>query len=270
MGLRLGLLLAVLTALATVSAGSSCSAGSYRNAQTGQCTPCPATSYTSTQNNQPQCNRCRICSDGKFSIQFPCLATSNTICGCKPGYMCTTKNCKSCKPHLKCKKGQEVKQEGHSFRDTRCKDCESGTYSDRENGVCTPWTDCSAKGLQVVRNGSRIEDVICGSSLITPVAATNPRSPKLRTPVHPKDNKSDGIVAIIAIVLLPCIFIPFILYVMMQTRRMQNSTSKDLKKNEEFLFALTADDRCSCHCPEEEIGDWQLRQETTPKPPEWS
>ncbi|XP_051895432.1 tumor necrosis factor receptor superfamily member 9-like [Pristis pectinata] len=264
--------------LATVVADSSCPAGSFRNIHTGQCSPCPATTYSVSPNNQSQCSRCRMCTGGKFEILHPCLATSNTVCGCKQGFMCTGKDCKSCKPHMKCKKGQEVEQKGDSFRDTKCKDCKSGTYSDTVDGVCKPWTDCSAKGLQVVRNGSRSENVMCGSPLTTPVPITNPGWFKPRTPTQPdrpkiQDNKNDGIVAVIAIVLLPCVFIPFTLYVVIQSKRKQKPIPMDMKSNdvlEELPFALTVttDDRCSCHSPEEETGDWQLRQETTPKPPE--
>ncbi|XP_072101086.1 tumor necrosis factor receptor superfamily member 9-like [Mobula birostris] len=269
--MEMGPWMVLFAVLTNVFAQSSCPAGSFRNIQTGQCTFCPATTYTDHENNKTQCNRCRMCTGGEFEIIYPCIATANTICQCKQGFMCTRSDCKSCKAHRKCKKGQEVTQKGDSFKDTQCKDCENGMYSDTENGVCKPWTDCSAKGLQVVRNGSRTEDVMCGSP---PTVATtsqgwgNHRTLMPPDPPRSQDNKNDGIIAVISVVLLPCVFIPFMLFVMVQSKKKQKPDQLVVKNFEDFPLSFKDNDVCSCHSPEEETGDWQLRQETTPKPPE--
>ncbi|XP_059807634.1 tumor necrosis factor receptor superfamily member 9-like [Hypanus sabinus] len=272
--MEMGPCVVLFAVLTTVFAQSSCPPGSFRDIHTDQCKICPATTYTDQPNNNSQCKRCHMCTGGQFEILHPCLATANTVCGCKQGFMCTRSDCKSCKPQRKCKKGQEVTQKGNSFKETQCKDCENDMYSDTEDGVCKPWTDCSAKGLQVVRNGSRTEDVTCGS--FPTVATTSQGRGKYRTLIpsdHPrnKDNKNDGIVAIIAIILLPCVFIPFMLFMMAQSKRKQDPDQLVVKNIEDFPLTFTVPkdiDVCSCHSPEEETGDWQLRQETTPKPPE--
>ncbi|XP_078281388.1 tumor necrosis factor receptor superfamily member 9-like [Rhinoraja longicauda] len=268
----LALLMAMIGA---VSAQHLCDKGTFRDSRTGQCTPCPATSYTSTPNNQSHCNRCRMCSVGKFQTRFQCLAFADTVCGCQDGFMCTRHNCKSCKAHTTCKRGQQVEREGDSFKDRQCQDCQSGTFSNQDNGICKPWTDCSAKGLRVARNGSSTEDVTCAAPLASPVAATSSNWSKHRTPTHhdqPRSqDKYNGIAVIIAIVLVPCVSIPFALYVVMQTKRAQKKPVElAVKNNEDVPFALVVpvDNRCSWHCPEEEMGDWQLRQETAPKRPE--
>ncbi|XP_032904163.1 tumor necrosis factor receptor superfamily member 9 [Amblyraja radiata] len=176
----------VMAMIGAVAAQHLCAKGMFRDSKTGQCTPCPATSYTSTMNNQSHCNRCRMCAVGKSQTLFPCLATSNTVCECKEGYMCTRSDCKACKPHTTCKRGQRVEGEGDSFKDRRCRDCRSGTFSNQDNvGTCTPWTDCSATGLRVARNGSSTEDATCGAPLATPAAATSSNWSKHRTPTHP-------------------------------------------------------------------------------------
>uniref|UniRef100_UPI00398F3203 tumor necrosis factor receptor superfamily member 9-like n=1 Tax=Pristiophorus japonicus TaxID=55135 RepID=UPI00398F3203 len=265
----------VLLVLQTSGAGIPCSAGWFQS-PTGQCTPCPAGSFTESTNSRPTCTRCQQCLIGKFVIEQPCMASSNTKCQCAEGYMCRGKDCKACIAHKVCKKGQEVQHKGDSKRDTVCRDCRNGTYSDTPGRACKPWTDCSAKGLQVVRSGSRTEDVLCGAPLTTPMVLTNSGRPTNRTPkqtdnprIKDEKKRNEGIAGIIAIILLPCVFLPFTLYIAVQSKKKQKHFPLDVMNQEDLPVALVmaADDRCSCHCPEEEMGDWQLRQETTAKPP---
>ncbi|XP_038629601.1 tumor necrosis factor receptor superfamily member 9-like [Scyliorhinus canicula] len=175
-----------------------------------------------------------------------------------------------------CGKGQEVQEKGDSFKDTICSDCVHGTYSDTEGGACKPWTDCLAERRQVTRNGSRMGDQICGAPLpLTTVRSSSDR-PTSRTPKQTDKPliegtaKNEGIAGIVAIIVLPCVFVPFTVYVAVQNRKKQKQLPLDVLNNEDLPVALVtaADDRCSYHCPEEEVGDWQLRQETNPKPPE--
>ncbi|XP_067873314.1 tumor necrosis factor receptor superfamily member 9-like [Heterodontus francisci] len=276
MELALLLFVLILWVNINMSSGSDCPAGSFLNFNSGQCIPCPAGSYTASPNTRRSCHRCQQCLGGKFLILAPCTGTSNTKCRCVEGFMCTTMDCRSCAAHKVCKKGQEVQQKGDSFNDTICSDCRNGTYSDTGVGVCKPWTDCLARGLEVARNGSRTEDVRCGSPLTTPMVPTSSGQPANRTPKQPGNptiegkRKNEEIAGIIAIILLPCIFIPFSLYIAVLTKKKQKHLPPYLMNQEDLPVALitAGDDRCSCHCPEEEVGDWQLRQETTPKPPE--
>ncbi|XP_020368915.1 tumor necrosis factor receptor superfamily member 9-like [Rhincodon typus] len=269
-------LLLVLFLLVKISSGKDCPAGWYLNSKNQECTPCPAGSYTENPNHGHSCNRCRQCIGGKFLILASCTSISNTKCQCVEGFMCTNKECKSCEAHKVCKKGQQVQQKGDSFRNTVCSDCRNGTYSDREGGVCKPWTDCSAKRLQVLRNGSQTEDAICGAPVTVPQLLTTSVRPTIGTPRQPDNpliedaTKNEGIVGIAALILLSCSFIPFTLYLAVQNRKKKKHLALDVTNHEDLPVALmtVGDDRCSCHCPEEEVGDWQLRQETTPKPPE--
>ncbi|XP_078415365.1 tumor necrosis factor receptor superfamily member 9-like [Cetorhinus maximus] len=267
-------LLALLVLSAKVTLGSDCSAGSFLNSQNEQCTTCPTGSYTESPNRSHSCKRCQLCYGGKFLILAPCTATSNIKCSCVEGFKCTNTKCTSCEAHKVCKKGQEMQKKGDSIRDTICRDCRHGTYSDTEGGVCKPWTDCLAEGLQVMRNGSQTEDNKCRVPLTTPTIPTSSVRLITRTPkqsVKPSEDESqiEGIAGIFAIVLLLCVFIPFGLFTVIQKIK-QKHLPLDVVNHEDLPVALmtAVDDRCSYHCPEEEMGDWQLRQETTPKPPE--
>ncbi|GCC36977.1 hypothetical protein chiPu_0015477 [Chiloscyllium punctatum] len=270
-------LLLVLLPLVKVSSDKDCPAGWYLDSNKHVCTPCPAGSYTENQNHGHFCNRCQLCTGGKFLALAPCTSTSNTKCRCVEGFMCANKECSSCQAHKACKKGQQVQQKGDSFRDTVCSNCRNGTYSNTEGGACRPWTDCLAKGLQVLRNGSQTEDVKCAAPMTTPpqLLTTSVR-PTIRNPRQPDNpliedaTKNEGIVGIVALILLSCTFIPFTLYFVVQNRKKQKHLPLDVTNHDDLPVALVtaADDRCSCHCPEEEVGDWQLRQETNPKPPE--
>ncbi|XP_067826166.1 tumor necrosis factor receptor superfamily member 9-like [Heptranchias perlo] len=266
-------LLMLLVLLGAASSGKDCPAGSFLH--NNECKSCPEKSYTDSRNTRSSCNRCRQCQGGKFLILKQCTAISNTKCGCDKGFFCTNKDCQSCAAHKVCGKGQEVLQKGDSYRNTVCRDCRNGNYSGTQGGVCKPWTDCLAKGLQVARNGSRTEDVMCGLPLITPTAPTSSRpsnipSKEPDTTDSGGEKKNEGIAGIIAVILLPCVFITFGLYMAVLSRNKQKQLPLDMVNHEDLPVPLVTagDDRCSCHCPEEEQGDWQLRQETVPKPPE--
>ncbi|XP_041063085.1 tumor necrosis factor receptor superfamily member 9-like [Carcharodon carcharias] len=268
------LLLALLVLSVKVSLGSDCSAGSFLNSQNEKCTPCPAGSYTESPNRSHSCKRCQLCYGGKFLILESCTATSNTKCSCVEGFKCTTMECTSCEAHKVCKKGQEVQKKGDSFRDTICRDCRHGTYSNTEGEVCKSWTNCLEQGLQVMRIGSQTTDNICGDPLTIPTIPTSSvrlitRAPKQSKKPSEDESQIEGIAGIFAIILLLCIFIPFSLFIVVQ-RIKQKHLPLDVVNHEDLPVALVTavDDRCSYHCPEEEMGDWQLRQETTPKPPE--
>ncbi|XP_078094649.1 tumor necrosis factor receptor superfamily member 9-like [Mustelus asterias] len=267
-------LLLALVMLVKLTAGANCPAGQYLNNK--QCKPCPAGSYTESPNRGSRCKMCQPCQGGKFLILEACTGTSNTKCRCVEGFRCTTKECRSCQAHTVCAQGQDIQEKGNSFKDTICRDCPHGRYSNTEGGVCKPWTDCLAKGLQVIKNGSRSEDKTCGAPLTIRTFPTRSARPPHTTPNQPDktpiedEATNEGIAGIVAIILLLCIFIPFTLYLAVQRIKKQKQLPLDVVNNEDLPVALVtaADDRCSCHCPEEEMGDWQLRQETTPKPPE--
>ncbi|XP_074153744.1 tumor necrosis factor receptor superfamily member 5-like [Sminthopsis crassicaudata] len=98
-------------------------------------------------------------------IRRECSSTSNTVCGCSPGYFCTDMkddDCELCVPHRVCSPGQYVKSRGTERNNTICEECQAGTFS--TNGTldrCLPWTNCTAQGLDEARPGTAISDARC-------------------------------------------------------------------------------------------------------------
>ncbi|XP_074162601.1 tumor necrosis factor receptor superfamily member 4-like isoform X2 [Sminthopsis crassicaudata] len=109
---------------------------------------------------------CRPChAELGLVIRRECSSTSNTVCGCSPGYFCTDMkgdDCELCVPHRVCSPGQYVKARGTERNNTICEECQAGTFS--TNGTldrCLPWTNCTAQGLYEARPGTAITDAQC-------------------------------------------------------------------------------------------------------------
>ncbi|XP_051844713.1 tumor necrosis factor receptor superfamily member 14-like isoform X2 [Antechinus flavipes] len=131
-----------------------------------RCVPCDPETYTTHKHVLNKCLLCKVCnSELGLVTRRECSSTSNTVCGCSPGYFCTdmkNDDCKQCEPHRVCSTGQYVKTRGTERSNTICEKCQAGTFS--TNGTlnfCLPWTNCTAQGLYEERPGTAITDARC-------------------------------------------------------------------------------------------------------------
>ncbi|XP_019367364.1 PREDICTED: tumor necrosis factor receptor superfamily member 4 [Gavialis gangeticus] len=147
--------------------------------------PCPALTCTSHEYSLRGIKCCKMCGPGE-EIQYRCTETTETVCKpCQDGYYKTEYSegdCKTCKI-CNIKKGTtEVKKCDQTsdrvcmctkgFEPSRfmadgtapsaCSACSAGSFSKGENSKCHPWTNCTASGRTILREGSDKEDVICG------------------------------------------------------------------------------------------------------------
>ncbi|XP_063797824.1 tumor necrosis factor receptor superfamily member 4 [Pseudophryne corroboree] len=115
-----------------------------------KCKDCNA-QYYNPKNTRNRCKRCTICDKGEGSIEIqPCTKTSNAECACPEGSTPRNEHKTACR----CDIGKEI-------RNNKCQPCNSGYFSMKENSVCRPWTNCSAKGETVLEAGSATQDVKC-------------------------------------------------------------------------------------------------------------
>uniref|UniRef100_A0A8C5KLM4 Tumor necrosis factor receptor superfamily, member 9 n=1 Tax=Jaculus jaculus TaxID=51337 RepID=A0A8C5KLM4_JACJA len=212
-----------------------CEAGTFcEKSQGPSCTPCPPESYSST-NGQRTCDICKRC-EGIFQIKKPCSSTSNAQCECISGYHCLGSECSRCEPD--CRPGQGLTKDG-------CKDCYVGTFNDQKGGICQPWTNCSLNGTTVHMNGTKIKDVVCGSTTkhVSPLALAEGHSLKIVT-------------FFLALTLATLLFLVlFVILWLLITKSMFSVI---------FLAFITPvqmaqqEDACSCRFPEEEEGGCEL------------
>ncbi|KAM9039136.1 uncharacterized protein ACOB8E_020605 isoform 2-T2 [Sarcophilus harrisii] len=110
------------------------------------CIPCDPGTYITHKHVLKKCLPCKVC-DTEFGLvtRRECSSTSNTMCGCSPGYFCIDMkddDCELCAPHQVCNPGQYVKSKGTERKNTICENCQAGTFS--MNGTlnfCLPWTN---------------------------------------------------------------------------------------------------------------------------------
>ncbi|XP_072464711.1 tumor necrosis factor receptor superfamily member 14-like isoform X1 [Notamacropus eugenii] len=130
------------------------------------CVPCDPGTYTAHHSGLKECLQCKVC---KFDLGFvtrqECSSTSNTVCGCSPGYFCADMNnddCELCVPHQVCTPGQYVKSQGTERNNTICEKCQEGMFSPNGTlGQCLLWTNCTAHGSFEEKPGTDTTDVLC-------------------------------------------------------------------------------------------------------------
>uniref|UniRef100_A0AAY4C8M6 TNFR-Cys domain-containing protein n=1 Tax=Denticeps clupeoides TaxID=299321 RepID=A0AAY4C8M6_9TELE len=115
------------------------------------CTPCESGSYV-PNSNPASCVTCSTCKGTQ--VKRPCTPTSDAVCECIAGFQCGDATCSFCQQ--KCRVGEE--------RINRtCHDCPNGTFSDRADQKCVPWSSrCLEPNQMVIKGGSRVHDIICG------------------------------------------------------------------------------------------------------------
>lgn len=222
--------------------GTLLSTGGCQKNKNDVCIPCTKGSYSSFQNTQSRCHLCKICS-GVFTYKTMCTDKSDAICECRPGYRCIGNDCTQCKKS--CSPGTELSG-------SDCIPCKKGTFSNKADTACIPWTNCSAKGSVVQYPGNSTQDVTC-----TPQPTTVPMPP---------DGKIMEIIILVAaaMFLLTSIIMCGMFFITWQKKK---KLSKELKKAPVLQNLVTPmeEDQCSCRYPEEEQGDVTGSQEPITK-----
>ncbi|XP_063064077.1 tumor necrosis factor receptor superfamily member 14-like [Engraulis encrasicolus] len=131
------------------------------------CSPCPASTFTDTQNGLEACSMCGVCdSSAGLSLKRECSSTSDTLCEPLEGHYCTdpiADGCRGAVEHSKCNPGQYIQQQGTASTDTVCANCSKGEFSDGTYlHSCKPHTLCESLDLEVVTEGTPSHDTVCG------------------------------------------------------------------------------------------------------------
>ncbi|GCB75303.1 uncharacterized protein [Scyliorhinus torazame] len=164
---------------------SYCPPGLYRKVECTSthdtiCEHCKNSTYKEEWSNSYECTLCvGTCQNDQQEVQR-CSPTNRQICACKPGMYCKSQSlnfCDHCVQHQKCRVGEGVIKNGTSSKDTVCKPCPKGTFSDvpSDSAKCRPHTNCSQLNAHLVKEGTSSEDAVC--------------SPATRTVTTPKGNR---------------------------------------------------------------------------------
>ncbi|XP_051518759.1 tumor necrosis factor receptor superfamily member 9-like isoform X2 [Myxocyprinus asiaticus] len=205
------------------------------------CTPCEPDSYT-TDPISDSCRKCTQCTDLQFTLK-PCNISSDTVCGCKKGYLCGNKECSFCV--TECGKGEEP----NNFRS--CNKCSHGTFNDRIHSMCKPWRESCPEGQILVTKGDALKDHECRLDLdnLQKTSYLSVKKDEMNwLPVGIAGGMAGlGVLCIIASV-VACV-------------QAQNKTEKSLKTDspdqellEDSRIMIVEQEDCSFHHPEQEQG----------------
>ncbi|XP_034551932.1 tumor necrosis factor receptor superfamily member 5 [Notolabrus celidotus] len=130
---------------------------------------------------EPRCEECGVNDyqdaytiDAKCKIQPYCDSNKNfkhvthvnkkkrTICECKLGFHCSSKECITCVPHSVCPPGEGAHIKGNHTHNTVCKKCPEYTYSNESSwsSACKKMTECESD-YRIKEMGTVISDNIC-------------------------------------------------------------------------------------------------------------
>uniref|UniRef100_A0A8C5ML38 TNFR-Cys domain-containing protein n=1 Tax=Leptobrachium leishanense TaxID=445787 RepID=A0A8C5ML38_9ANUR len=141
------------------AAGEQIVASCKRHDSKSNCAPCKK-GYFNKENTRSFCTPCYNC-DASSIEKKPCEKHSAAICECPEGSVPNNERNTSCR----CEIGKQIVEK-------KCVPCPTGHFSNRENSICQPWTNCSARGEEVQQSGSRTSDVKCSKTKIPPEAVT--------------------------------------------------------------------------------------------------
>ncbi|TRY56470.1 hypothetical protein DNTS_008707 [Danionella cerebrum] len=161
-----------------------CPRGSFMRSKPTGCEKCPQNTFIDEENNMTKCRDCRECSSySNLETEQECRPDRNTLCKCKPGYYCEHPSDASNSNYTR-------------IRDTVCKACPEGTYSDvqDDSSSCKNHTSCDDLGRFLRVPGTVESDVTCGDFKCTSGSWIAPAS--LWT----------GFVVTVLLVFLVCIF----------------------------------------------------------------
>nr|3URF_Z Chain Z, Tumor necrosis factor receptor superfamily member 11B [Homo sapiens] len=124
------------------------------------CAPCPDHYYTDSWHTSDECLYCSpVCKELQY-VKQECNRTHNRVCECKEGrYL----EIEFCLKHRSCPPGFGVVQAGTPERNTVCKRCPDGFFSNETSSKapCRKHTNCSVFGLLLTQKGNATHDNIC-------------------------------------------------------------------------------------------------------------
>lgn len=132
-----------------------------------QCHPCDSGEFSAQWNREIRCHQHRHCEPNQgLRVKKEGTAESDTVCTCKEGQHCTSKDCEACAQHTPCIPGFGVMEMATETTDTVCHPCPVGFFSNQSSlfEKCYPWTSCEDKNLEVLQKGTSQTNVICGES----------------------------------------------------------------------------------------------------------
>ncbi|XP_069008050.1 tumor necrosis factor receptor superfamily member 18 isoform X3 [Embiotoca jacksoni] len=129
------------------------------------CKPCKEGYFSAQDNNFDRCKKCQSCHQ---EYDQKCTLTSNAICACRAGFLCSNNICSICEEN-KCITGEKVKRTavnssvvGLVQYSYQCEPlCPQNAYFDANKDICKPWTQCSAAGLAERFPGNKTHNSIC-------------------------------------------------------------------------------------------------------------
>ncbi|XP_005085037.1 tumor necrosis factor receptor superfamily member 5 isoform X2 [Mesocricetus auratus] len=130
-----------------------------------QCLLCDSGEFMSKWNKEPRCYQHTHCEPKEgLEVEKEGTADTDTICACKEGQHCTSKECERCAQHTSCGPGFGVKQMASRTADTVCEPCPAGFFSSGPSAFeqCRPWTSCEAQNMVVRQEGTNTTDAVCG------------------------------------------------------------------------------------------------------------
>ncbi|XP_045742552.2 tumor necrosis factor receptor superfamily member 11A isoform X1 [Mirounga angustirostris] len=145
------------------------------------CLPCGPDEYLDTWNEEDKCLLHKVCDTGKALVAVePGNRTAPRRCACTAGYHWSA-DCDCCRRNAECAPGFGAQHPVQLNKDTICKPCLVGYFSDAFSSTekCKPWTNCSILGEAEVHHGTDKSDVVCSSSLSS---AKPPREPPIYLP----------------------------------------------------------------------------------------
>ncbi|XP_055967057.1 tumor necrosis factor receptor superfamily member 11B [Sorex fumeus] len=127
------------------------------------CVSCQAHHYTDRWHISEECLYCSpVCKELQH-VKQECNATHNRVCECEEGrYL----ELEFCLKHRSCPPGSGVLHPGTPERNTVCKRCPYGFFSNETSAKapCRRHTNCSAFGLRLTQKGNATHDNICSES----------------------------------------------------------------------------------------------------------
>ncbi|XP_008760685.1 tumor necrosis factor receptor superfamily member 5 isoform X2 [Rattus norvegicus] len=136
-----------------------------------QCQPCDSGEFSAHWNREIRCHQHRHCELNQgLQVKKEGTAVSDTVCTCKEGQHCASKECETCAQHTPCGPGFGVVQMATETTDTVCQPCPVGFFSNGSSlfEKCHPWTrfpapDASPAGHS--RRDGHPHHHLCGFSL---------------------------------------------------------------------------------------------------------
>ncbi|XP_034553927.1 tumor necrosis factor receptor superfamily member 6B-like [Notolabrus celidotus] len=126
-----------------------------------ECKPCRSNHYTELWNYLPRCLYCNTYCMHNMEVEIECSVVSDRVCRCKKGYYMTHDTCVR---HSECAPGYGVHTKGTSRKDTICRRCPEGTFSNSSSALeeCMDHQTCTGEQT-VLMSGLRFHDTVCGT-----------------------------------------------------------------------------------------------------------